>query len=58
MPETQRQELGKAGRNHVLTNYNFDGYGDKWVELMLSVHEKYGSWGTRKGYKSWEIVEL
>jgi len=58
MPERERQELGKAGRNHVLTNYNFDDYGDKWVELMLSVHEKYGSWGTRKGYKSWEIVEL
>ena len=58
MPEKERQELGKAGRNHVLTNYNFDDYGDKWVELMLSVHEKYGSWGTRKGYKSWEIVEL
>ena len=58
MPEKERQELGKAGRNHVLTNYNFDDYGDKWVELMLSVHEKYGSWGNRKGYKSWEIVEL
>ena len=58
MPERERQELGKAGRNHVLTNYNFDDYGDKWVELMLSVHEKYGSWETRKEYKSWEIVEL
>ncbi len=58
MPEEERQELGKAGRSHVLTNYNFNDYGDKWVELMLSVHEKYGSWETRKEYKSWEIVEL
>jgi glycosyltransferase involved in cell wall biosynthesis len=58
MSKTERNKLGKAGRQHVLKNYNFKDYGERWVELLLSVHEKYGSWENRKGYKSWEITQL
>ncbi len=41
-----------------LKNYNFEDYGKKWVDLLLSVHEKYGSWENRKGYKSWEMTKI
>ena len=51
----KRAELGKAGRQHVLDNYNFEDFAKKWEEAMVNVHEKYGSWENRKGYKSWEM---
>ena len=43
-----RDEMGSNGRNHVLKNYNFKDFNDKWVKLMIEIHEKYGSWETRK----------
>ena len=58
MSKKERSDLGKAGREHLIKNYNFEDYGQKWVDLMLSVHEKFGSWENRKHYKPWEIVEL
>ena len=58
MEDEHRKELGKKGREHVLKNYNFENFNKTWVELMTNIHEKCGSWETRKGYKPWEIVEL
>ena len=58
MSKKERSDLGKAGREHLIKNYNFEDYGQKWVDLMLSVHKKFGSWENRKHYKPWEIVEL
>ena len=58
MSKEERQELGKKGRNHVEKNYNFNNFAKSWQEYMLEVHEKFGSWQTRKGYKSWEIKEV
>ncbi len=58
MSDKEREDLGRAGRKHVLKNYNFDNYGQSWVDFMLEVHEKFGSWDTRKNYTPWEIVEI
>jgi len=58
MSKTDRDKLGKKGRKHIEKNYNFDKYGKRWIELMDNIHEKYGSWDTRKGYKAWNIKEL
>ena len=58
MPKSERNKLGKAGRQHVLDNYNFEDYGQKWVDLLTSVHERYGSWETRKNYNRWEIIKI
>ena len=58
MPQEERDKLGKAGRDHVMNNYNFKKYGEQWVDFMVSVHEKFGSWDTRKHYTPWEIVEI
>jgi glycosyltransferase involved in cell wall biosynthesis len=58
MPKEEREELGRKGAEHVRKNYNFEDFNKGWVELMDNIHEKYGSWGTRKGYKTWEIKEI
>ena len=54
----ERRELGLKGRGHIDKNYNFEEFCNKWVELMDSVHERYGSWEDRKGYKPWQLVEV
>jgi glycosyltransferase involved in cell wall biosynthesis len=58
MSQEERSKLGKAGREHVMTNYNFETFNKTWVDFMLKIHEDYGSWETRKGYKAWECKEL
>ena len=58
MSEKERDELGKKGREHVIKNYNFDKFTENWVELMDNIYEKYGSWSTRKHYKSWSLKEV
>jgi hypothetical protein len=50
----QLEKLGKAGRAHVLENYNYNDFNNKWADLMLNVHETCGSWDTRKNYQAWE----
>jgi glycosyltransferase involved in cell wall biosynthesis len=54
----ERKEMGLRGHEHVQKNYNFEKFGQRWVDLMLEIHEKYGSWDTRKGYKKWELKEI
>ena len=51
----KRDELGKAGRAHVLDNYNFENFAKKWEEILSTTHKRCGSWEDRKGYKSWEM---
>jgi len=54
----KRSELGKLGREHVLTNYNFENFAKQWEKIMVDTHKKHGSWKTRKNYKSWELRAL
>ena len=54
----ERENLGKAGRQHVLDNYGFDKYQQSWVKIMNEVIEKNGSWETRKNYKHWSLEEI
>ena len=58
LTEEQSDKIGLLGREHVLTNYNFDNFKKKWVDLMTDIHEKYGSWDNRKHYKPWELIEI
>ena len=58
MSKEERAELGQKGRQHVLYNYNFENYGQRWVEIVDEACEKYGSWGDRKNYNSWRIEKL
>jgi glycosyltransferase involved in cell wall biosynthesis len=58
MSKEERRKLGKAGREHVLENYSPEKYAKSWEELFDRVIEQHGSWDTRKGYKSWELIEV
>jgi glycosyltransferase involved in cell wall biosynthesis len=53
-----RLEMGRKGRAHVLENYNFQKFKQRWVDLMLKIHEEQGSWETRKGYSSITFKEV
>jgi glycosyltransferase involved in cell wall biosynthesis len=52
------QQLGELGQQHVQENYSFEKFNEQWVSLMVSVHEKYGSFETRKNYKNIRVEQL
>jgi len=54
----ERHELGLKGAKHVENNYNFNQFGEKWVNLMSKIHEQHGSWETRKGYNGIVFKEV
>ena len=58
MSREERKALGAKGREHVMKNFNFTEFVKRWDMVMSSVHEKYGSWDTRKNYKSWSVKEF
>ena len=53
-----RHELGMKGAKHVQENYNFEKFGEKWVNLMLEIHAEHGSWETRKDYNGITFKEV
>ena len=46
--EEERAKMGARGRKHIDDNYSFAKYESSWVETLLDLHEKSGSWTTRK----------
>ena len=57
--DKERKKIGKAGRKHVLENYNFEEFNKSWVDTMLYIHEKFGSWENRKNHKRrWEMFKI
>jgi len=53
-----RAEMGSLARKHVMENFNFEKFNNSWVDLLEELHEKHGSWETRKGRLNWRIEEL
>lgn len=58
MSPEERNELGLKGREHVLNNYSFKLYAERWDELFQNVKEKHGSWDTRKNHSTWHLSEV
>ena len=58
MTPEERKKVGLLGREHVNNNYSFEKYVNSWDKLLKSIHEKYGSWDTRKNYQTWEFTEV
>ena len=58
MTKEERVEMGMKGKNHVEKNYNFKEYVVKWDVLLKDIHDRYGSWDSRKEYKNWKILEV
>ena len=54
----ERKKIIKLGKEHIKKNYNFADFEKRWVDLMLNVHKKYGSWGDRKHYLAWDCLEM
>jgi len=58
MSREERRELGLRGTEHVTKNYNFKNFCEAWDKVFTGVHEKCGSWDTRKGYANWRLMEM
>jgi glycosyltransferase involved in cell wall biosynthesis len=58
LSQEERDEIGRLARADVMKNYSLDYYGKRWDEVLQRVHDQYGSWDTRKGYKAWEQIEI
>jgi len=57
MTREQRKALGKLGHDNVQKNFNFANFQETWDKILTEVHEKHGSWETRKNYISWSVKE-
>jgi glycosyltransferase involved in cell wall biosynthesis len=58
MDQEEKELLGHMGRQHVLNNYNMEKFVKQWDDLLSHTIEKFGSWDTRKNYKSWNLSEV
>ena len=58
MTAAERAALGAAGREHVLQNYSFESFKEKWVATMDDIVERHGSWQNRKNYTRWRLLEV
>ena len=58
MSPDQRKLLGMKGRQHVVSNYNFENFNKSWIELFDKIVEERGSWKGRRQYKPWKLVEI
>jgi len=58
MTSEERKEMGKNGQEFVLKNYNFENFTNSWDKLLTEVHEKHGSWNTRKNYNTWTMEKI
>lgn len=54
----KRSELGKNCRKHVLENYSFEVFSERWEKVMTDIYEKFGSWENRKNYNRWELLKI
>ena len=53
-----RAEMGMRGREHVIKNFNFENFNTSWVDFMLDVYEKEGSWETRNYHGNINLLEV
>ena len=58
LTKEEREEMGKKGREHILTNYGFKRYVDDWDKIFTQVYNEKGSWKNRKNYEAWKLIEV
>ena len=58
LTKQERNEMGMRGRNYVERKYSFKNYTESWDRILKDVHERHGSWETRKEYKNWHLLEV
>ena len=52
------KKMSSEGIKHIKENYNFETFEKSWIEVMDRIIEEHGSWETRKGYKTWHLMEV
>tara|TARA_R110000824_G_scaffold12307_10_gene54080 strand:- start:6555 stop:7814 length:1260 start_codon:yes stop_codon:yes gene_type:complete len=58
MSYEEREKMGKMGLQHVADNYSYASYQERWVKLMMEIHETHGSWDSRKNHQPWHLMEV
>ena len=58
MPQEERDEMGRKGRERVLKRNNLNNYVEEWDKLFTDVYENHGSWEKRKNYQGWKLKEI
>lgn len=56
IPQETRKLVGQAGRQHVIDNFNFTDFINRWDKIMTDTYNK-GVWSERN-YKGWELKEI
>ncbi len=54
----EREEIGRMGREHVMTNYSMETFTQQWRQVIEETIEEFGSWDKRKNYNRRELVEI
>jgi len=57
IPKETRKLIGQAGRQHVIDNFNFTDFINRWDKIITDTYENKGSWPNR-AYKAWELIEI
>jgi len=58
LPKAKYKKMSDAGMKHIKDNFSFENFEKQWVVFMDRVVEESGSWGTRKNYKRWHLMEV
>ena len=56
IPKETRKLVGQAGRQHVIDNFNFTDFINRWDTILTDTYNK-GVW-PNKSYKGWELKEI
>jgi glycosyltransferase involved in cell wall biosynthesis len=58
MSREERKELGRKGHEYIKKDFNFEQFSARWDKILTDIHQKHGSWETRKNYQSWKLKEI
>jgi len=58
MSREERKELGRKGHEYINKDFNFEQFSARWDKILTDIHQKHGSWETRKNYQSWKLKEI
>jgi len=56
IPKEIRKLIGQAGRQHVINNFNFTDFINRWDKILSDTYNN-GVWSERK-HKGWELKEI
>ncbi len=57
IPKEQRKTIGQFGREHVINNFNFTDFIQRWDDIFTNIYTNKGSW-PNKSYNSWQLKEI